>query len=253
MDTLLQTLVVEWDDDNTLAISLTGSYARGEAMRYSDLDVWRFVKTLPDDPFAEYTLYERESHLISVSLKTFAGLRAAMTEPQRALFAVPGVRQMRVLLDKTGELARIIEEAQQFRWESLQAQADREASTHLQGLAEEVHKIMNGLAQADDQLTIYGLYGLIINLTHAVALHLGVMMLSENNFFRQTQQAVGMDTAWAHEHRIALGLAVASPSMRARAGLRLYRETAALLDAIILPEHRPVIEYTFKQITRFVG
>jgi hypothetical protein len=40
--------------------------------------------------------------------------------------------------------------------------------------------------------------------------------------------------------------------MRARAGLRLYRESVALLDAIIRPEHRPVIDYTLKQITRFV-
>ena len=251
MDTLLQTLVAEWDDDNTLAISITGSHARGDAMRYSDVDVWRFVRAMPDDPFAEYTLEERDAYLISVSLKTFDGLREAMTQPQQALFAVPAVRQMRVLLDKTGELARIIEEIQQFTWEVLQAQADREASHHLYGLAEEVHKIMNGLAQADDQLMIYGLYGLIVNLTQAVALHRGVMVLSENNFFRQTQQTVGMDSAWTHEHRIALGLAVASPPMRARAGLRLYRETAALLDSIILSEHRPMIEYTLRQITRF--
>jgi hypothetical protein len=253
MDTLLQTLVAEWDDDNTLAISLTGSHARKDAMRYSDVDVWRFMRAMPDDPFAEYALFERESNLISVTLKTLDGLRAALTQPQQALFAVPAVRQMRVLLDKTGELAGMIEEAQQFKWDVLQVQADREASTHLYGLAEEFRKIMYGLAQADDQLMIYGLYGLVSNLTQAVALHRGVMMLPENNFFRQTQQVVGVDSAWTHEHRLALGLLMASPPMRARAGLRLYRESAALLNAIILPEHRPVIEYTLRQIMRFVG
>jgi hypothetical protein len=252
IDTLLQSLVTEWNEENTLAIGLTGSHARGDAIRYSDVDLWRIVATMPDNPEAEYALYQRESFLISVNFKTFDGLREAMTQPQKALFAVPGIRQVRALLDKTGDLAQIIEEAKAFRWETLQAQADLEAGYHLYGLAEEVHKIMNGLAQADDHLMIYGIYGLVINLTHAVALHRGVMVLSENNYFRQVEQAVGADSAWSHEHRLALGLRVASPSMRARAGLRLYRETAALLDSILQPEHRSVVEYTLKQLARFV-
>ena len=97
MDVLLQTLVAEWDDDNTLAISLTGSHARGDAMRYSDVDVWRFVKTMPD---VLYSLQQHDSFLLSVSYKTFDSLREEMRQPQQALFAVPAVRQMRVLLDK---------------------------------------------------------------------------------------------------------------------------------------------------------
>lgn len=252
VDALLQALMAEWDDENTLAVALTGSHARGDALPYSDVDVWRFVRTMPDDPEAEYMLEQRDSFLVSVNFKTFEAVRKAMSQPQQALFAVPAVRQVRVLLDKTGDLARLIEEAQQFRWETLKAQADREASYHAHGLAEEIHKILNGLAQADDQQMIYGLYGLVVNLTHAVALHRGVMIESENNFFRQTEHAVGADSAWTQAHRMALGLSVASPAMRARAGLRLYRETAALLDSIIQPAHRPVIEYTLKQIARFV-
>ncbi len=252
LDNLLQTLVSELNSANTIAIGITGSHARGDAQPYSDVDVWHFVRTMPDDPAARYTLHQRDDYLISLTHSTLAYQREKMASPGGAMDAVPGLRQMRVLLDKTGELAQVIEEARQFRWENVQAEADAFASYDLMGNAEEAHKIMNGLIQSDDPLIAFWLPWLVVGMVRVVAMHKGVLADSENSLNRQVQLAVGLDSDWTRQHRMALGLVMASPGMRGRAGLALYRETVALVQPIILPEHLPVIEATLKRITRFV-
>lgn len=253
LEDVLQALVVELENEHTVAIGLTGSHARGDAMRYSDLDIWHFVDAMPDAPYAGYTLRQHDDYLVSVTTSTLESQRAKLARADGALSAAPGLRQMRVLLDKTGQLAQLIQAAHDFRWETVQAQAQAAASHELLGLAEEAHKIMNGLAQAEDYLVLTGLYGLVLGLTHAVALHNGVLADTENVYFRQVQLATGAESDWTRQHRTALGLVMASPTMRAQAGLRLYRETAALLNSVILPEHEAVIESTLKRLARFVG
>ena len=253
IDTLLETLITELDDDNTIAFGLTGSYARGDATPHSDVDLWQFVKTMPDDPYAKYTLRQVQDHLVSLSIRTLAHEADKLKQPDSALAAVPGLRQMRVLRDKTGELGALLQAAHDFKWDTLQSAANDYASHELAGQAEEAHKIMTGLQQAEDTLMLYWLMGLLFGLTHAVAVHKGLIIDSENHYFRNVQLAVGDQSAWTHHHRAALGLLMASPSMRAHAGLRLYRDTVALLEPVILPGHVPVIQATLQRMVHFVG
>ncbi|MBZ0299598.1 MAG: hypothetical protein K8J31_07665, partial [Anaerolineae bacterium] len=245
-------LIARWDDDNTVGFGLTGSYVRGDAQLYSDVDLWQFVQAMPDDPFAEYTLRQEGDFLISLSLRTIESQREKMARPEGALSAVPGLRQMRVLLDKTGAVTALIQEARDFQWESLQAAADVYASHELLGNSEEAYKLMSGLRLSDDHMILFWLPWLVVGLTRAVAIHRGILTDSENTFYRQVQQAMGYDSAWTQAHRLAMGTRMASPNMQARAGLRLYRETAAVLSPILLPEHEAVIDRTLRQLARFV-
>lgn len=253
IDTLLETLLVELDDDNTVAFGLTGSHARGDAVPHSDVDLWQFVQTMPDDPYARYTLRQHGDRLVSLSIRTLNDEADKLKQPGAAIKAVPGLRQMRVLRDKTGELAALVQAARDFEWAALQPAANEYASYELLGLAEEAHKIMNGLEQAEDTNMLYWLMGLLLGLTSAMAVYKGLMIESDNVYFRDVQRAVGDESAWTHDHRVVLGLLMASPGMRARAGLRLYRETAALLEPVILPGHAPVINATVARMVRFVG
>lgn len=66
--------------------------------------------------------------------------------------------------------------------------------------------------------------------------------------FGPAQVAVGVDSAWAAAFRQAAGFEAATPLERAAAGLRLYRETTALIAPIVRAEHRPVIEATLARI-----
>lgn len=245
---LLRQLVNELVDDNTEALGLTGSHARGDAGAHSDVDVWHFVQGLPEDPFAGYRLRMEQGQLVSVSVRRLADEAALMRAPLTAIAVVPGFRQMRALHDPQHALARVIDEARAFEWESLQPAADACASYDLCGNAEEVGKLISALAQDDEGMALFWLNALIPGLLRAVSLGLGLLVETENRQLQQLQAAVGVDSAWSLALRGALGMPPAAAEVRVRAGLRLYRETAALLARQILPVHAPVVKATLARI-----
>ncbi len=121
------------------------------------------------------------------------------------------------------------------------------------GLAEEAHKVMAGLRSGDEALALYGTWGLTLGLARAVTVQRGVLIRTENVFFRQAQEAVGLTSAWTAAFRRAAGFEHAprdvSPAMwRAASALRLYQETAALLAPILRPQDQPVIQATLAHI-----
>ena len=251
---LLSSLVEELDLGDTRGIALTGSYARGEATRYSDVDLLRFVGTLPRREAERYTLAHRKGHLVSITKTTIAAMRAALTRPQDAIMVVPALRQARVLLDKDGSLDRLKREATQFSWEPLREAADEYASYSLMGYAEEVHKVLTGLIARDEPTALYGTIGLVLGLAKAVAVQRGLLIRSENSMFHQVQDAVGQRSSWTNEFRLASGLDAgpeAAPPVEARglAGLRLYEETALLLRHVLRPHHLQVVEKTLATIS----
>ncbi|MAG34790.1 MAG: hypothetical protein CL878_00850 [Dehalococcoidia bacterium] len=246
-DDALSSLAAELDHENTVGVALLGSYARGEATVYSDVDLVRFADRAPDDDEQEYTLTYREGHLVSITTTTIAAKRHEMTQPETAIETVPGLRQARILLDKDSSVQRLQDAARAFQWESLQPAADRYASYELMGYAEEVHKVLGGLERDDDSAVLIATVGLLMGMTKAVAVQRGVLIETENSYYRQVQVAVGWETAWTRWHRLIAGftpLPAGAPPAQARgsAALSLYRETAKLLDPIILPRHRPVVE-----------
>ena len=249
-----------------VGVALLGSFARGEATRYSDVDVVRFAEQEPEREGDRYTLRLVDERIVSVTTTSVAAKRAELAQPESAVWAVAGLRQARTLLDRAGLLAALTDEARAFQWAPLQPAADAYASDLLMGLAEEAGKIMGGLARGDDSAIAYGALGLLPGLVRAVIIQRGVLLRSENAFFAQPQDAVGRDSTWAHALRLAAGIE-APPTAAARtsppptaapaqahalAMLRLYRETAVLLDPIIRPADRAVIAHTLRLLEAFV-
>jgi hypothetical protein len=253
-------------DNPIVGVALLGSFARGEANHYSDVDMVRFAEREPEREGERYTLRLVDERIVSVSTTSLAAKRAELARPDGAVWAVAGLRQARTLLDHTGALATLLDEARNFQWAPLQGAADAYASELLMGLAEEAGKIMGALARGDDAACAYGALGLLPGLVRAVIVQRGVLLRSENAFFGQPQDAVGRDSTWAHALRIAAGLeaeasapeqesqpthAQAPAQAHARATLRLYRATAALLDPIIRPADRAVIAQTLHLLDAF--
>jgi len=76
-NTFLGSLAAELDDTNTVAVALMGSHARGDATSYSDVDLVRFVATLPEKETGRYIRHIlRPAHLEVVD-NTLAAIHAS--------------------------------------------------------------------------------------------------------------------------------------------------------------------------------
>ena len=255
-ESFLRRLVAECATEGIVAVALAGSYARGDATRWSDVDIIRYAATMPETTEGRYILAIRDGRLVSVSTTTIAAKAAEMTRPESAIFVVPGLRQARILHDPTGALAALHQQACDFAWKPLQSAANAYASEMVMGLAEEAHKLLGALSRYDESAMSYTTYGMVLGLTRAVAVGRGVLIESENSYFRQAQEAAGADSAWTRYHRLAAGFVAdsspAPPAISAGiAALHLYRETAQLLATLLLSRHRPVIEATLQAIASY--
>jgi hypothetical protein len=249
-DPFLQSLLERLDTPVVIGMGIVGSYARGQEGRFSDVDVDIFVSRQPENPYDRYTLRYWDEKLVSLNYMLLEDERAALSDPRRAIWAVPGLRGMRILLDKDGSLAVLQKAAQEFDWLPLQPAADEFAAEMVMGNAEEVHKILNGLARGHESTVLYATWGLIKNMLEAVAVQRGILIVSENRYFDLIQDSVGRDAKWTSAFRTAWGLDSSSSQYQTRgaAALILYRLSAAMFDSLIRDQHREVIYRTLQLI-----
>jgi Nucleotidyltransferase domain len=250
---LLRQLVAELDDEHTTAIGLNGSYARGEANEYSDVDIVCYRDDMREGEAVRHWFEYRGGYLLSIHHTAIATDRAGMRNPEQAVWWVPGLRNYQVLLDKRGELTALMQEARDFRWETMQPAADEYASAQLWELSEQALKLLGGLARHDARMLYNSTTNLIESYTRIVAVQRGIMIKTQNSRIQQIEENVGLGSAWTHCYRLAMGIDEATTTLppleaRAVAALQLHLETIALLRPILRSEHLPVIEATEAKI-----
>jgi hypothetical protein len=249
-DSFLHTSLEQIDSPDVIGVGIVGSYSRGQESKYSDVDFDIFVSKLPENPYDRYTLRYWDDKLVSLKYTLLEEEHAALTDPRRAIWAVPGLRGMKIVLDKDGSMAELQKAAQDLEWSSLQPGADEFAAEEILGNAEEAHKILNGLARGHESTVLYATWALVKNMLEAVAVQRGLMIVSENRYFDLIQDSVGRDSKWTSAFRTAWGLDSGSSQHQTRgaAALRLYRLSAAMFDSLIPARHRAVIERTLQLI-----
>src|SRR5215212_5977183 len=97
-DAFLARLIEEYDTPQVAGFALAGSHARGDATHYSDIDLLRFVS----EEAVEQKFIQRYVDGILFSLTTYPleRKRTDMRVPEEAIWTVPTLRRMRILLDK---------------------------------------------------------------------------------------------------------------------------------------------------------
>src|SRR5205823_4688459 len=125
------------------------------------------------------------------------------------------------------------------------------------GNAEEVHKLLQGLASRDDSALLNGAWGIAAAMPRAMALARGILSRGDNLFRRQVCEAAGHDSDWTRYHQIAIGAAPGPSGHSPLAGqaigaFMLYEETTRLLAHLLRPEHAPVVR-TAIEIARASG
>jgi hypothetical protein len=249
-DSFLQFALAQIDSPDVIGIGIVGSYARAQESKYSDVDFDIYASRLPENPYDRYTLRDWDGKLVSLKYTLLDDERSALTNARRAIWAVPGLRGMRILLDKDGSLIALQQAAQNFDWAPLQPAADEFAAEQIMGNAEEVHKILNGLGRGHESTVLYATWGLVKNMLEAVAVQRGLMIVSENRYFELIQDSVGRDSKWTRAFRTAWGLDPHACQYQARgaAALNLYCLSAALFDQLIAEKHRGVVNKTLQRI-----
>lgn len=231
----LAELVQRFGGDGVEALGLTGSHARGEATAHSDVDLLRFVAAEPASERERYRLWLVDGRLVSVSTTTLASKRAELTQPEMAIWAVEGLRQTRILLDRARGLAALIAEARAFTWTAeLRAAAAAHASEALAGLVEEVHKALGARERGDESAMLYAALGLQQSLIRAALVARGVLLASENDFFDAALRQGEPDSRWRRLLHVVVGYDTPPATMapargRTEAALWLYVEAARLL------------------------
>ncbi|MGH2478775.1 MAG: nucleotidyltransferase domain-containing protein, partial [Ktedonobacteraceae bacterium] len=250
-DRFLEQLVADLDDDTIRAIILHGSYARNEAMPpYSDIDLVRIVQESPNPSEHKRFLY-RDGYLISISSRPLSIYRQRFAQPEKAIFAVPGVREARILLDKDGTFQTFQQEAWIWMWEPLQTAANAYVSQLMVEQTEIVLKILRALALQDVVALADMIFDLFSAITEAIAVQRGVLVRSGNTYFHQVQEAVGQRSAWTQLHLRVAGIEpqpALSALERGREALSLYKTTAQLLRSFIAIEYWSVIAPVLQMI-----
>lgn len=249
-DSFIRSALTQIDSPDVSGVGIVGSYARKQESKYSDVDFDIFVSKLPENPYDRYSLRYWDEKLASLKYTLLADERAALLDPRRAIWAVPGLRGMKILLDKGGALSALQQAAQDFDWSPLQAAADEFAAEAIMGNAEEVHKILSGLARGHESTVLYATWGLVKNMLEAVAVQRGLMIVSENRYFDLIQDSVGRDSKWTRAFRSAWGLDPNASQYQSRgaAALTLYRLSALMFDGLIPEKHRELVDRTLQLI-----
>lgn len=248
-DEFLHELVHELDHEDIVGITLGGSYARGTATLYSDVDLacfWREGVKPPPKRF----LY-RGGKLISIKMTSVTEIRELLKRPDSAMLVASGKR--RLLLDKDGSVARLLAEIEAFRWEDLQVAVNAYVSLWMMLKAEDVQKVLREFEQENAPGLALVITHLVAVLTLLTALCHRTLITNDSTYYQQVQEAVGLDSGWTRSHRIATGLE-AGPTdiapLRARgiAVLHLYRETLAFARPVMQIEHREIAEQVLRVV-----
>ncbi len=252
-DEFLAKLVAEFSTPEHHAALLGGSVARGAATEWSDVDLAFFP---PDGtPIPDKRYVWRRGWLVSVGVKTIAGWRAQLYQPDRAIFAVSSLRESRILFDRDGALAVLQTEARSIpteKWDALLPERNRRATFYLLESMQWALKVAGGLAANNAGMLAYATERTVDDLTMAVATQRLLLITSQNTMFDQIDQVVGVTSNWSMWRRRAVGYtqegAVPDLAARGQAALRFYLATVDLLSDAIAPGERDAIRETADRV-----
>ncbi len=105
-------LIALADIPGTRGLALAGSVARGDHTPWSDVDVLRYIagSGVADGVPPRWI----GGGLVRVSSQTMAEAWAELERPEIAIWAVLPLRQMRILVDRDGDVERLVDHARRF-------------------------------------------------------------------------------------------------------------------------------------------
>lgn len=243
--------------ENVLGIAIVGSYARGDATPYSDIDVIALLSPTSQPP-EEPTIDLYQGIYRVVQYRTEAQMQKSLTDPARAIYDVVGLQQMLILYDPMGILRELQLEAEQFVWDdAMTAKADELLNREMLGWQEECYKAMSGLRHKQEGHMLLGLYGLTYGLVRLMLIAKGVLLESENAFFDELTFAYETEPQGAELVEmmgLAFGVDEGFPLLqRVETGLLLYLQFAEYLGERLTPKVRKHCQQVQRKLEDLLG
>jgi predicted nucleotidyltransferase len=252
-------LVQKFDSPSVKAMVLMGSYARGTAGLFSDVDLVRFTSEGDVKPSISDGSYLIDDFLVTISSVSPRQIEEWFSCPEIAVNVISGIRTAHPLLDRSSTFEVVQRRAQAFTWDAeMQQKANHWASQQMVGWIEEVHKGLEGLRRKDIGRMLNARFGCSWGLSRVVGVHKGLLLSEDNSFYDEVGEAVGMDSEWVRLRRVAFGIEGQdgkAPSLREQvvAGLRLYVATVQLLGHVLEPTDAVLVKQTVTLIETELG
>ncbi|MFZ0698644.1 MAG: nucleotidyltransferase domain-containing protein [Thermoplasmata archaeon] len=215
---------------------LGGSWARGDAHRESDIDLWTFGLR------SENEVLWRPPFMVTVSKTSYRRERTKLRTPPYIGGSVPGWKVALPLYDPEGIARRLKSEARRFRWPPVSKKCDRWVAQQIVGWAEEAVKLVRALATGNDATAAVQRNLLADQLGFVMAIYRRMFWDSENESWERIGREVGGD--WAAAQRLALGIPRASLEQSCSAALSVYALTATMVWKCLNTQQRAIVANT---------
>ncbi len=223
--------------DGAQAVVLGGSVARGDAHRFSDLDMVA-IGAAGGGP--EYALRVVDGRLVSVSWRTGDDVRALIDSPADAGGAVPAWRAARIVHDQKGWAAALQEFARGWSWSRIDAACDEYVADATVGLAEEVLRLAGMLEVGNLAAAAAMRNVLALRLPMVMAVHHRILYDSENALWAAVDAAMG--PAWTADAAAAAGIATVDLAAGCAAAGAMYTAAVAAARPLIGADGRAVVD-----------
>jgi len=218
------------------AVVLAGSWARGDAHRESDIDLWVFGLRSGTD------VLWRDPFMVTVKRTTEGAERTKLRTPPYVGGSVPAWKVAKPLHDPEGIARRLRSEAARFRWALVSTKCDRWVAEQTVGWAEEAVKLVRALATGNDATAAVQRDLLADHLGFVLAIHRRLFWDSENEFWERIGRRVG--GKWGRALRASLGVPGGRLEASCRAALSLYALTAREVKGLLGPEQLRIVSNT---------
>jgi hypothetical protein len=201
------------------AVVLAGSWARGDAHRGSDLDLWVLGRRRAEDE-----LWYRDGFQVSIHRSTERQERSLLSHPRSAWGAAPGWRESLVLHDPRGIAARLKRAAEAPRPRGFGRACDRYVAREITSWCEEVHKLVRAMSEGEEATAAVQRNLLANHMAGLMAIELRMEYGTENAQWERV--AAWVNGGWRRAQQQALGVDPVPFPESCRAAIELFAHTA---------------------------
>jgi predicted nucleotidyltransferase len=238
----LRPLVDELVRDGAGVVWLAGSYARGDAGPYSDLDIGAL--TDGNKRGRSFRLYA--GMLTSIVWTTADATRASFRDPSQIGGSVPGWRSAVLLHDPYEAGNKLREEALAWTWDEVSGSCDRWVVGQFLQLCEEVHKLLNAIAGGHEMNAAVRRSVLAQRLPLVLSVHRRILYDSETRLWDAVADTLGAE--WRACQTATLGFGGQSLAGSLAAALRLYEMAADELRPVFAADQLAVVAKTLERL-----